>query len=174
MKLQFGAGRILFGLFVVLTFISCASKPATYLFVPEESSSASISFKTGNPNVRFVSFDGRVLPTAEKGTRWEPIVFPAGRPLQVTVHAYYEHQQKVAASGGLLGLVSDVAGIVSTLTRGVDMQVVLTCPALMPGTKYQLSFKKESGIPGKNFLVLTDLSTKKVIYQQEFEVKENK
>lgn len=174
MKIASFSGKILFGLFLVFTLISCASKPATYLFVPEESNSASISFKMGNPYVYFVSFEGKTLPAAEKGTRWEPIVFPAGKPLQITIHAYYEHQQKVAASGGLLGLVSDVADVVSTVTRGVDMDVILTCPALMPGTKYQLSFKKESGIPGKNFLILTDLSTKKVFYQQEFFVKENK
>ena len=157
-----------------ITLAGCASRPELYQFGLDESNSASISFKTGNPNVKFVSFEGKTLPVAEKGKRWEPILFPSGKPMLITVHAYYEHEQKVWVSGGLLGFISETADIIGTVTRGVNTNVVLTCPPLMPGTKYQLSFKKGPGIPGKNTLIITDLSKRKVFYEQEFDTKDNK
>ena len=48
-----------------------------------------------------------------------------------------------------MGLISDVATTVATITRYVDTDVVLTCPMLMPGTKYQLAFKKDPEFPEK-------------------------
>ena len=161
----------IFGFCIFFVLTGCVSA-VTYQFTPDELNAASISFQTGNPNLKFVSFEGKNLPAADKGTYWDPILFPALKPMLITVHAHYDHEQKVWASGGLLGLISDAVTIVATATRYVDTDVVLTCPSLMPGTKYQLFFKKEAGIPGKNILVLKDLSTKKVIYRQEFETKE--
>ena len=168
MKSQFIKGNIIFVFCVFFILAGCVSAQV-YQFTADESNSASISFKTGNPSLSFVSFEGKNLPTANFGTRWDPILFPAMKPMLITVHAHYDHERRFSATGGLLGLISDVAGTVATITRYVDTDVVLTCPMLMPGTKYQLAFKKGPGVPGKNTLVLTDLSTNKIIYQQEFE-----
>ena len=165
MKLWKLIGLALLGSFIVL---GCATA-TPYPYALETESSATISLKTGNPNLTFVSLGEQKLPPPERGTRWEPIVVPANRTLSITVHAYYEHQSKVSASGGLLGAISATADLVGTVTRGVDTDVLFLCPSLSNGGKYQLSFKKESGVPGKNILVLTDLSTKKVVHEHPFE-----
>jgi hypothetical protein len=151
----------------VVAFVGCASKPVAYQYVTEGVNSASISFKTGNPYVRCVSFEGADIPAPERGTYWEPVIFPAGRALRITVYVYYEYKQTVRV-GGMFGLISDVAGAVGTLTRSVDRNVVFTCPPLADGGKYQLEFEKGSGIPGTNTLVLRNLATREVVYQQEF------
>ena len=165
-------GMAVFVFLGFFAFSGCASKAELYEFVPEESN-ASISFKTGSPGVRFVSYNGRELPDAGKGSHWDPIVFPAGTPIQITVRAYYEHQSGVSVRGGLLGAVSTMADTVSTATRGVNTNVVFTCPPLRVGIKYQLSFDKASGIPGTNTLVLTELGSKSVIFEQEFDANQN-
>ena len=156
-----------------LFFIGCvSSKP--YAYVPEGSNSASLSLKRGNPNVNFVALDDRMPSQAGRGTRWEPIIVPSGRNLRITVHAYYEHKSAVSVRGGFLGFISQTADALGTLSRGINVDVTFICPPLANGGRYQLSFRKERGIPGQNFLVLTDMDTRKVIVEQEFVYNEDK
>jgi hypothetical protein len=169
MKLWKLSVLVLLGSFILLGCVTATPYPA----VPEDSNSATISFKWGNPGVRFVSFDGKPLPPPDRGTSWQPIILPAGRPILITVHANYEKESSAGGSGGL-GLLVATASAVSGAVRYVNTDVVLTCPPLTPGTKYHLSFTKGAGYPGKNTLVLTDLSTKKRVYEQEFENREDK
>jgi len=158
----------IFGLF---TFIACSSmKPISYSFLQDEINSASINFIRGNPGVTFVSFNESRLPEAEEGTYWNPIVFPSGVPLEITVHAFY-YQTSSGASGGLLvTLIADVATSGIRNNRSVDNEVIFLCPPLEAGREYRLSFEKGYGMPGKNTLVLTDVATKKNVYQQVFEI----
>ena len=166
MKSFAARGMIVLVFLGFFAFSGCLSKPQSYEFA-EGSPNASITFKTGNPSVRFVSFNGRPLPDAEKNTYWDPIVFPAGTAIQMTVRANYEQQTRASGSG-ILGTVASAATAVSAITRAVDTNVNFTCPALTAGAKYQLSFDKGAGIPGKNTLILTDLGTRKVVFEQEF------
>ena len=175
MKLLFKACMISFILLSVFLSAGCATTAAQYSFTSAGQPSSAIGFltskKSGSPGVSFVSFDGRGLPRAEKKTYWDPIIFPAGRELRIVVRAVYEEKNKVKASGlGTVGKVIDAAQSISAITRNVDADVMLICPPLAPGKRYQLSFSKGSGLPGSNTLILTDISTGNIVHRQEFEV----
>jgi hypothetical protein len=155
------------------TFSACSSlKPMSYAFAEDETNSASISFTHGNPSVSFVFFDDKVLPDPESGTFWDPLTFPSSEPLEITVHAYYHQEATTAAGAGLLGaLISTAVTSNIAASRSVDIDVLFSCPPLESGKDYSLSFRKEAGSPGINRLILIDIATKKIIYQQEFEMR---
>ena len=152
-------------------FVGCASKPVQYSFAANEQNLPSIAFKTGNPSVSFVSFDGQTLPQPARSTRWEPLNFPSDRDLRIIVHARYTTNSKVSLGGfGLLGTAVNVVQDVRAVSRNVDADLVFDCPPLEAGRSYQLYFVKEPGMPGKNILTLTDIESAEVVIQQEFEV----
>jgi len=166
-KIQF---VIIFSGFFLL--FGCSSlQPISYYFVENDINSASINFVQGEARVSFVSYNEYSLPESEKGTFWNSIFFPSGVPLEIIVHAYYFQSGGEGYSIGLLvGLITDVATSGIRKKRSVDNNILFLCPPLEAGKEYRLSFKKEGGVPGKNILVLTDIVTKKVVYQQEFVV----
>ena len=162
-----------------LLSIGCATNPVEFSLLLDGQNPSTIGFltsaRTGSPGVSFVSFDGRGLPRAERGTHWDPIVFPSGRELRITVHALYEEDRaRVRVGGfGVLSAISDAVNIaqdISAVTRNVDTNVLFISPPLPPGGRFQLAFIKEPGIPGRNRLVLTDITTGRVFHEQEFEV----
>jgi hypothetical protein len=153
-------------------FTSLLQKPKPY-FSAEDAFKIAFknSFKPGNTNLTFVSFDGQSLPKPEKGTHWDPINFPSGRELRIIVHADYQTNSKTTLKGfGLLGAIVNTAQDIRAVSRNVDADLVFICPPLDAGRNYLLTFTKEPGMPGKNFLTLTDTQTARVISQQEFEV----
>jgi len=140
-----------------------------------EMNSASINFSVGNPGVSFVYFNN--VPRPEEGTFWNPVMFPGGVPLQMTVHAYYEQSTAGAYTtgavlGGLIGVGITAATSGRRAARSVDMNVLFSCPPLEAGKEYTLSFKKERGNPGKNILILTDMTSNIIIHEQEFEMRD--
>jgi hypothetical protein len=143
--------------------MSCSTTPVLYSFVENGTENATISFMRGNPGVALIYFEGNELPEPEKKTHWDPLSFPAGKPLSITVHVYYQ-QANSSGQGLLITLVA--TAIVSS--RSVDQDVLFECPALEAGKEYKLVFRKGAGLTGQNLLVLTDVSTKKIVYQQEF------
>ncbi|MDR1468052.1 MAG: hypothetical protein LBT00_02025 [Spirochaetaceae bacterium] len=146
----------------------CASlTPKTYSFAEEEGAdTAAITFQGGSPSVSFVYFNDNGLPEPEEGTYWSPLTFPAGKPLDITVHAYYEQKATDSPSSGLLGslIVLTATSVVSAATY-VNIDVVFNCPPLESGKNYQLAYRRESG---KHKLVLSEVATKKAVYRQEF------
>ena len=154
--------------------IGCAStNPEPYSFVPGEPS-ASIEFlsetKRGQASVSFISFEGRGLPRAERKTRWDPISFPSDENLRIIVRVKFDGNARVRVGGfGLIGAVANAAADISAMSRNVDLEMVFECPPLRNGRRYQLSFTKEPGIPGRNILTLTDLESNRVMHQVEFE-----
>jgi hypothetical protein len=158
----------------LIFFVGCSSlTPVPYVLAETEEASALISFTSGNPRVTPIYYNDEEFPKPEKGTVWNPVSFPAALPLEITVHAYFGQQSSSSynPSIGLLGalIVSTVESAVAA-SRTVDIDVLFNCPPLEPGKKYALDFRKEAGTPGKNKLILTDTETRKIIYQQEFEV----
>jgi hypothetical protein len=162
---------VVFMLVAVAGLSGCASlMPKPYSFAREGSAgTAAITFLGGNPGVSFVYFDDNGLPDPEEGTFWSPLTFPAGEPLDITVHAYFEQQATNNSSAGLLGsLISLTATSIIAASTYVNVDVVLNCPPLEVGKNYQLAFRRESG---KHKLVLSETETKKAVYQQEFNPK---
>jgi len=159
----------------VLTFIliGCTTtKPSAYSYMPDPASGAIVSFGTGseNPGVKFVALDGVPPEAPGKGTYWEPIVLPAGRELRITVHAEYTQSDTVIYTGlGAAGEIANKVQEINAAIRNVSTYVIFNCPPLQAGKTYRLAFLKESGIPGKNILILSDVGTREVVYQQEFE-----
>ena len=162
--------RFLFPMMAIATcalFASCASvKPVPYGFNAEAQETATISFESGNPGVQLVSYENSPLPAAEKNTCWDPIAFPAGKELGLTVHTFYE--QQAATSNGLF-----VALITSAIASGcgIDKDVAITCPALDSGKKYLMKFAKSAGVNKNGQLTLTDTANQKIVYS--FDVIEN-
>ena len=159
-------------LILSFVFIGCSTKPALYSYTADQARGASVSFgaTNENPNITFMALDCVPPETAEKGTHWEPIVLPAGRTLRITVHANYTQKGGVKFGGfGLIGDIANTAQAVSAVTRDVDTDVIFNCPPLEAGKTYRLTFSKEPGIPGRNVLILTDVNSREIIYQEEFE-----
>ena len=158
-----------FGLFFIA---GCSSlKPAQYNFSGDEANSASISFSKGNPGVSFVFYDNKMLPVPVKGTYWEPVLFPAGVPLEITVHASYNQNNSGVKSYYSVGTRGSGGGVAVSVevplsgNNSVDIDVLFSCPPLEAGKKYTLSFRKESG---RNRLMLIDNTTRQIIHQQDF------
>lgn len=147
-------------------------EPVSYALTEEDSDSASISFKDGNPGISFIYYNDYWLPEPEMGTFWDPILFPAGIPLEIMVHAYYYHRPVIINRAGFL--VAFFTSLVSAnvaASRSVDIDILFTCPPLESGKNYSLSFRKEAGTPGNNRLILTDIESNKIIYRQTFEMR---
>ncbi|MDR1149100.1 MAG: hypothetical protein LBK66_10770 [Spirochaetaceae bacterium] len=156
---------------IALLMISCATTSVPYSFVENGNETASIDFIGGNPGIKLIYFDNNELPEPDKKTHWNPVLFPVSKPLKITVHAYYQQQASSGSTGFLGALVTIAATSAITASRAVDRDVLFDCPSLDVGKTYKLVFRKGAGATGKNLLVLTDKSTGKVIYEQEFESK---
>ena len=162
--------KLFFLVVVSVLAAGCASlTPKPYSFVNEDSKTAEIAFKHGNPGVEFMYFDQKSLPEPEKGEYWSPISFPAGIPLSIMVHTKYS-QEAVSGGGGFLAsLVTMVATAAVSANRAVDTDVLFECPPLESGKSYLLEFRKSAGLKGKNALILKDSNSKAIIHIQEFE-----
>ncbi|GMO70359.1 MAG: hypothetical protein Ta2A_18930 [Treponemataceae bacterium] len=143
----------------------CSSTPVPFSFAENEAHTAIILFSRGNPEVRLVYVGDRELPRAEPKTHWAPLMFPAGQPLKITVHAWY-YQTNTSTS-----FIGSLISSAITASRSVDKDVLFECPALTAGKSYTLSFRKGAGTTGRNLLVLTDAETGKVAHSQEFDSK---
>jgi hypothetical protein len=165
-------GIVILAVAALITGCATTRTPVPFSFVEDEAESASIDIVGGSPGVWLVYFDKNELPPPAEETYWSPLSFPAGRPLQFTVHAYYYQQGTAAASGSfLVNLIADVASSAIAASRNVDRDVLFECPALEAGKEYKLVFRKGAGATGQNLLVLSEIATGKVIYEQEFENK---
>jgi hypothetical protein len=125
---------------------------------------ATISVVSGNPGLKLIYVEGDELPKPEEKTHWEPLSFPAERPLVITVHAYYDQSGTTDKRFFAAVITTAIA-----TSRRVNRDVLFECPPLEAGRDYKLTFRKGAGTTGKNFLVLTNTSTGKIILEQEFE-----
>ena len=165
------------GLFVIIFsglffIVGCSSVTSiSYSFVEDEKNSASISFQAGNPGASFLFYKGKSLPDAEEKTIWDPIVFPSGEPLEITVHVYhYETSSGIGDSsivGLLAGAIADEATYEARQSRVVDTDVLFTCPPLQAGKHYSLSYAKGPALR-RNRLVLVEIPVNIMVYQQDF------
>jgi hypothetical protein len=151
---------------IAALIVGCSTTPVSYSFAEDGLETAAISVVGGNPGIRVVYVDDNELPPPADKTHWDPFAFPAGKPVKVTVHAYYE--QSNSGNQSLLSLLVTTA---ITSSRSVNQDVLFECPPLEAGKKYKLVFRKGAGLTGDNLLVLTETSTGKIVYQQEFETR---
>jgi len=156
--------------------VSCVTVPtsAPYSFADSGNETASMSFAQGSPGVHLVFFEDRVLPQYSGYTRWDPIIFPAGRELKLTVHASYNHPNSSPSRAGLLlsnqGIAFGMSVNLGPDSQNVNYDVVFECPPLEPGGSYRLSYRRT--VPGgRNMLVLTNTNTGRVVHEQEFVVR---
>ena len=173
MKTKIMKGLFVFAVFGAFFITGCSSlTPVPYAIEKNEAYSASITFARGNPSVSFVYYNNNVLPEPEEKTYWSPIMFPSGVPMQIMVHAYYQQDMTAVNNAGLSGAAGSTAVTPgTTASRSVDIDVLFMCPPLTAGRKYTLTFRKEAGVPGTNRLILTDVGSKTIIHQQEFEMR---
>ncbi|MCL2722646.1 MAG: hypothetical protein FWD47_15060 [Treponema sp.] len=163
----------IFIIFVLITsffIIGCSSTPVQYSFANNENEAASIIFTGGNPGLRLVYFDGMEFPQPRSNTYWDPILFPSGRPLRMTVHASFNAQNAPANRGGIMlsnrGIAMGLSMNLSADTNSVSCDVVFECPPLDAGGSYRLTFRR--GSQGKDLLVLTNDNTGRIVHEQEF------
>ena len=130
-----------FGVCASFLIMGCTSA-VPYSFAENESRTATITFTgTKNFGVDLFYYEGIELPIPKKSEYWNPVTFPAGRPFTLTVGVYNSETE-----------------------RGDE--VTFNCPALAAGRDYRLEAKKPYF--GKvNRLVLTDMNTRAVVYEQQ-------
>jgi len=116
-----------------------------YSFAQDERETATITFYTNRnkEGVDLQYFEDIELPFPEKSNYWAPVIFPAGRPFKLTVNVYRK-----------------------SLEKGDEK--IFNCPALTAGNDYILEYKPSRllGLAG-NKLILTDMKTKKSVYEQQ-------
>ncbi|MCL2410235.1 MAG: hypothetical protein FWC97_01200 [Treponema sp.] len=174
MKLRFNKYLIISVFFAVVFFVGCATSPVEFSFLLDGQGASSVGFLTTNrdnqPSVALVSFEGRRLPRSESRTHWDPIIFPSDRELRMIVRVIYRETTPRVEGFGLIGEIAGIVSDVSALTRNVDTSVEFVSPPLEAGGKYQLSFVKGPGMPGRNILRLTNIVTGRIVHEDEFEV----
>jgi len=146
--------------FALFCFIGCVTqtKPVPYSFAENETENgtATIIFVSSNNNrgiVRLIDFEGKVIPTPENGTHWEPITVPAGRPLKLRVY---------------VGWMKDKYG---ADIPGYRRKGIFNCPALEAGKQYKLWFDTDTDTDvskrdyyGTGYIILTDVKVNKLTY----------
>jgi len=171
MKLQILRLSIIFVIFASILFAGCTSKPVPYSFTDDIANSCFVIIQPGNPGLTLLSYEGISLPRPAGGTHWSPVSFPSNRPLRLVLFAKYEVGARTRVGGlGLLGDMVNIAGAISEVARNVETQVTFNGPRLEAGKTYILAFLKDSGIPGKNRLILTEVESRSIIHEQEFDV----
>ena len=137
-------------------------------------------------SIQLISVEGDEILLPERRKVWNPVSLPAEKPLILIVNIfyYYSPDKKGSSHGtGTLAdiflapaiIVADIASEADALAYNINakgwrnMDVILNCPPLEVGKKYRLEYI--GGWLQKQRLVLTDTSTKKIIYEQV--VKEN-
>ena len=139
-------GTLFAGSFVFFVLTGCSVlNPVPLSVVEDETNTASISFVNENPGVSYVVYNDNLLPEPEDGTYWDLILLPGGLPIDMVVHAYFRQQSHGFGNVGLLGMI---------IATAVEAAIITS--------------RKEGGLSGTNKLILKDMETKKVFYQQEF------
>jgi hypothetical protein len=159
-------GIFIIPIIIALSITGCSTTPVPYSFATDGAQTATISVVRGNPGVNLIYVDENELPEPAKKTHWSPFTVTAGQPIKMTVHAYYQ-QSNTSDQGLLVALATSAI----TASRSVDKDVTIECPPLEADKNYKLVFRKGAGVTGKNVLVLTDISTGKIVYDQEFDSK---
>ncbi|MDR2489939.1 MAG: hypothetical protein LBD20_00885 [Spirochaetaceae bacterium] len=148
---------------VSLYFTGCLTTPVAYSYVEDGGEAATMTVVSGSPGLTLLYINGDELPKPEEKTRWDPFKLPAGVPLKLTVHAYYEQ-----SSSSNMGLIALLATSAITASRSIDTDVTFECPPLDAGKTYKLTFRKGAGLKGKNTILLNDTKTGKFVHEQEF------
>jgi len=147
--------------------IGCSSvKPVTYNFSENKETNGTASLYIFNVHhntesglisnasyagtYRIVDFEGIELPESVEGTRWDPLIVPAGRELNIRVSFdFYDKYNNLQKRRG-----------------------IFKCPPLESGKKYKLWFEpsqhewglNDAGHLGAGRLILTDAKVKKLKY----------
>ncbi|MDR3238427.1 MAG: hypothetical protein LBT84_07980 [Spirochaetia bacterium] len=157
----------LLAVFAAAAMAGCATV-LPYSFAGAGQETASIDFMVTFLHYENIRPEVTDANAKEKTILWNPVSFPAGKELNITVHVAYleQKQQGTGVVGGILASLANSAAE----SRKVDTDVSFVCPALKPGAKYILGFIKGGGNPGTNTLVLRETQTKGIIFQQDFSV----
>ncbi|MDR0300710.1 MAG: hypothetical protein LBI04_00155 [Treponema sp.] len=158
-------------LLFVLAFTLCCitgcttTKAVLYSFADNESENgtAVISFGEG---VYLIGFEDVDLPKPEEKTYWDPIMFPAERPLKLTVHVHYD--SNYSSSGSIVDIIILPITLIDGVAKSANRDIIFECPALEAGKEYILTFKSKAF--AKDYLLLRDKKTKKQVYKIKFRV----
>ena len=137
---------------------------------------------TVKKSLQLISIEGDEIPLPEKRTVWNPVSLPADRPLTLTVNIFYFYYPSKESSHHSTGSVADIvlfpiliaADIASDIAADIaaekakgwrNMDVIFNCPPLEAGKNYRLEYVERWF--QKPRLVLTEISKKKVVYEQE-------
>jgi hypothetical protein len=162
-----------FILVLALFFIAgCASmkKSVSYSFAGTDAGgTAAITFMNG---VTLLDFEGNEFPKPGKGTRWDPLLFPAGKEFLIKVHVYDGGTGTGGGGCGGFGFLACLElVIVNETIRGmVWRDVYFVCPPLEAGKEYNLYFNSRS--ISRDSLELTEKSGKsffrgKTVFEQK-------
>jgi hypothetical protein len=133
-------------------------------------------------SIQLISIEEDEIPLPERRQVWNPVSLPAETPLTLNVNIFYYYKPNKKGASLSTGSLADVilapviiaAEIASEVSAQVynekargwrNMDVVFNCPPLEAGKNYRLEYVEKWF--QKSRLVLTEISTKKVVYEQE-------
>jgi len=131
--------------------------------------------KVSKKSIQLISVEGEEIPLPERRKVWNPVSLPAERDLTLIVNIFYYYEAGSHGTDTLADIVlAPVIIAADTVSAAVangwrNMDVIVNCPPLEAGKKYRLEYIERW--LQKPRLILTDISAKKIIYEQE--VKEN-
>jgi hypothetical protein len=129
-------------IFASFCIAGCASmsKSVPYSFAEEGSGTAIITFSSG---ISLLDFEGNPIPGPARGTRWEPMEFPAGRQFLIKVNVVAKASTFEAGGNGWAALLAFVLSM-ETLRGVVNRNVYFVCPPLEAGKEYVLYFNSRT------------------------------
>ena len=132
-------------------------------------------------SILLMSVNENELPLPEMRTVWNPVSFPAGEPITLNLNIFHYYDPEDSKKGGLHSSGSVLVDIIVVPAEAIagaivdtvaaisaegwrNMDVTFNCPPLEAGGSYKLEYIERWLQKPK--LVLTDISTKKIVYEQ--------
>jgi hypothetical protein len=178
---------LLFLIITLICFTGCLTSwpSAPYSFTENGNGTAEITFRNVNELIQLISIEGDALPLSERGKTWNPVSIPAERPLTLIVNLMYYYTPPKKKSSGHTGTILDIVFLPGAIADeaaqlfGIkegwhNIDVIFNCPPLEVGGNYRLryvgDYMIERGLQ-KPRLVLIDIRTENIIYEQDVEGK---
>ena len=116
----------------------------------------------------YITYDNKNTPSPEKFCYWSPVEVPADMPIKLVLKVQYKEPRSDFGDKNCLQTCCTSTVNALEAARDVNKEIVFNVPPLEAGCDYMISYRKGAGIPGNSYVTLTQMDTKEVIREIEF------